>query len=58
MGCGCGSNRKRQIKNKVSKAAKTTTTNNKKPVNSLKKDVKRKNRAVKIRAINKTLSNK
>ena len=57
MWCGCGSSKKRQIKNRVSKVAKNTTSS-KKPVNSLKKDIKRKNRAVKIRAINKTLSRK
>lgn len=59
MGCGCGSNNKRNIRKKVSNASKRSlNTNSKKPVNSLKKDAKRKSRAVKIRAINKTLSKK
>ena len=53
MGCGCGSTKKRQIKKAIKK---TSSSGDKKPVNSSKSNQKRKNRMVKIKAINKTLS--
>tara|TARA_B100000579_G_C22451293_1_gene674437 strand:+ start:519 stop:689 length:171 start_codon:yes stop_codon:yes gene_type:complete len=56
MGCGCGSLKKRTVKNKVTKTS--SVKSNKKPVNSYKKDIKRNSRMVKIKAINKTLTKK
>ena len=53
MGCGCGSAKKRQIK-KATK--KISSSNDKKPVNSINSNQNRKRRMVKIKAINKTLS--